>query len=137
MIGMLELEELHRKAMAFDRIDKKASSAHVVWAGDVETQTDLICKALEELVDRRQLAAYMFQYWPKVDQNLSMIEDIFNKGSIRKVPIRYGRKVREPNAEKEPEKSEVTEEESNGKVTRGKVVTVGGRAVGISARPRS
>ena len=81
----------------------------------------------------------MFQYWPKVDQNLSMIEDIFNKGSIRKVPIRYGRKVKEPNAEKEPEKSEVADDtEGNGKAgkPRGAMVKVGGRVLGVSARAK-
>jgi hypothetical protein len=53
-----------------------------------------------KFLERARENVSLFSYWPKVDQNLRMIEDIYNKGYGKKVPLLYAQNIRESKPEK-------------------------------------
>jgi len=50
----------------------------------------------ERFLERAKENRRMFQYWPTIDENLLMIEEVFNSGAGKKVAIRYGERADKP-----------------------------------------
>jgi hypothetical protein len=78
----------------------------------------------DKFMERAKEHKHMFQYWPKIDQNLLMIEEIFNSGTTKKVPIRYGTDAaklaaKEARQKERSSKPEAADKKSGGEVGNG------------------
>ena len=87
--------------------EKKAQILYELKPLTVFYRSDVFIKALlialnrqgfvfSKFLERAKEHTAMFQYWPKIDQNLLMIEEIYNRGAIKKTPIRFGQNIKLP-----------------------------------------